>query len=467
MNKNEFCPNCGQPVNENEEFCSNCGAKLSNNKQSRQEYRADQTHRQAASNNPQNQVQNANNSRQPMKKKTKIILSIVGVLVVAFIAFYAWGSNHYQRKNQVDQITAYLKNPRENLADYVTSDNPSVHVTNAALKPTQNYYFDHSSEADKMAEAFKYGDTYEDVSLVQSGRYLLLFPKYTLKFKTFTPHIKTNHANSTIYVNDEKIGGVNGSGENYYKQVQPLFPGKYHIVVKSTAAGHKLTADKSANIFSNSAINMNIKTVNFTVKSSPGADVYINEKKVGTLNKSGEKAFKEYPATDDMKIYVMMKVDGKAIKSKVIDYDDLGFDDDDDSSSNIVKPEWPGLISEDDAESILEDNFEDPDEDAFVGGAENKGYQELHEQIGNFNDNDEIISYDMDCSIVSISPAPDNSSNVVYKITYTFEHDDYEHKQVMLYSGCVFHQNGDGDDASQKIKSIGNGKIISDKKYNN
>ena len=73
----------------------------------------------------------------------------------------------------------------------------------------------------------------------------------------------------------------------------------------------------------------------------------------------------------------------------------------------------------------------------------------------------------MDCSIVSISPAPDNSSNVVYKITYTFEHDDYEHKQVMLYSGCVFHQNGDDDDASQKIRSIGNGKIISDKKYNN
>ena len=73
----------------------------------------------------------------------------------------------------------------------------------------------------------------------------------------------------------------------------------------------------------------------------------------------------------------------------------------------------------------------------------------------------------MECSVVSITPAPNNCSSVTYKITYTFEHDDFEHKQVMLYTGGLFKQTGDDDDSSQKIKSIGNGKIISDKKYDN
>ena len=464
MSESEFCPNCGKLIKPNDEFCPNCGARIAAQKKSRQEYRAKEGTQKSTS-VPKKELATTDN-HQPMKKKNKIIFSCLGILVVAFIAFYAWGSNHYQRQNQVDQITAYLKNPHENMAQYVTADNPAVHVTNAALKPTQNYYFSHSRAADQMGEALKYSDSYDNVSLVQSGRYLLFFPKYTLKFETFSPQIKTNHANSTIYVNGKKVGGVNGSGEEYYKKTDPLFPGKYHIIVKSVASGHNLAAEKTANIFSNDAINMNIKTVNFMIESVAGADIYINDKKAGTVGKDGTKDFRDYPATDDMKIYVVIKVGGHEIKSKVIDYDELGFDDDDDSSSNVIKPEWPGLISQDDAESMLQNAFNSPDEDDFVGGAENKGYQELHGQVGNFNDDDDIIEYDMECNVVSVSPAPGNCSNVVYKITYTFEHDDYEHKQVMLYSGAVFHQDGDESD-SQKIKSIGSGKIISDKKYNN
>lgn len=288
-----------------------------------------------------------------------------------------------------------------------------------------------------------------------------------MQLKTYTPQIRTNHANSTIYVNNKKFGGVDGSGEDYYKKIAPLFPGKYHIEVKSVASGHQLSADKSTTIFSNKEINMNIKTVNFMIKSIPSATIYINDKKVGNLDKRGAKVFKDYPVTDDMKIYVVTKVDGKSIKSESVDYDDMGFEDDDDSSSNVIKPEWPGLISKDDAEELLEKDFTSPEEDDFVGGAENKGYQELHSQDSGFDNDDDINDYNMECSVVSITPAPNNCSSVTYKITYTFEHDDFEHKQVMLYTGGLFKQTGDSDDNNQKIKSIGNGKIISDKKYDN
>lgn len=466
MNDKKFCPNCGKEVKPNAEFCPNCGQKLPQTLHSRKEYRSQ--HKNNAAQPVVNQPQAAAKSvHQPMKKRNKVLLICLGVLIVAFAAFYAWGSNHYQRNNQINQIAASLKNPHSDLAQFVVSENPNARVTTAALKPTQEYYAEHYVEADKMADAFKYGNEYENVSLVQSGRYLLLFPKYCLQLKTYTPQIRTNHANSTIYVNNKKFGGVDGSGEDYYKKIAPLFPGKYHIEVKSIASGHQLSADKSTTIFSNKEINMNIKTVNFMIKSIPSATIYINDKKVGNLDKRGTKVFKDYPVTDDMKIYVVTKVDGKSIKSESVDYDDMGFEDDDDSSSNVIKPEWPGLISKDDAEELLENDFTSPDEDDFVGGAENKGYQELHSQDSGFDNDDDINDYNMECSVVSITPAPNNCSSVTYKITYTFEHDDFEHKQVMLYTGGLFKETGDSDDSSQKIKSIGNGKIISDKKYDN
>lgn len=468
MNDKKFCPNCGKEVKPNAEFCPNCGQKLPQTLHSRKEYRSQQrnTAAQPVGNQPQATASSVH-QHQPMKKRNKVLLICLGVLIVAFVAFYAWGSNHYQRNNQINQIVASLKNPHSDLAQFVVSENPNARVTTAALKPTQEYYAEHYVEADKMADAFKYGNEYENVSLVQSGRYLLLFPKYCLQLKTYTPQIRTNHANSTIYVNNKKFGGVDGSGEDYYKKIAPLFPGKYHIEVKSVASGYQLSADKSTTIFSNKEINMNIKTVNFMIKSIPSATIYINDKKVGNLDKRGAKVFKDYPVTDDMKIYVVTKVDGKSIKSESVDYDNMGFEDDDDSSSNVIKPEWPGLISKDDAEELLENDFTSPDEDDFVGGAENKGYQELHSQNSGFDKDDDINEYNMECSVVSITPAPNNCSSVTYKITYTFEHDDFEHKQVMLYTGGLFKQTGDSDDSSQKIKSIGNGKIISDKKYDN
>ena len=466
MNDKKFCPNCGKEVKSNAEFCPNCGQKLPQTLHSRKEYRSQQKNNAAQPVVNQSQAA-AKSVHQPMKKRNKVLLICLGVLVVAFVAFYAWGSNHYQRNNQINQIAASLKNPHSDLAQFVVSENPNAHVTTAALKPTQEYYAEHYVEADKMADAFKYGNEYENVSLVQSGRYLLLFPKYCLQLKTYTPQIRTNHANSTIYVNNKKFGGVDGSGEDYYKKIAPLFPGKYHIEVKSIASGHQLSADKSTTIFSNKEINMNIKTVNFMIKSIPSATIYINDKKVGNLDKRGTKVFKDYPVTDDMKIYVVTKVDGKSIKSETVDYDEMGFEDDDDSSSNVIKPEWPGLISKDDAEELLENDFTSPDEDDFVGGAENKGYQELHSQNSGFDKDDDINEYNMECSVVSITPAPNNCSSVTYKITYSFEHDDFEHKQVMLYTGGLFKETGDSDDSSQKIKSIGNGKIISDKKYDN
>ncbi|MBA1394051.1 zinc-ribbon domain-containing protein, partial [Lactobacillus sp. XV13L] len=187
MNETKFCPNCGEQVEGAVEFCPNCGTRLPKAIANRQRSNTDKNIAAPQEAQVPTRQRTANlNKRPPMKKRNKIILTCVGIVIVAFAAFYAWGSNHYQRSNQVSQITAMLKDPRQGLAQYVTSANPNVRVTDTALKPTQEYYAEHYEEADKMADAFKYGDSYGNISLVQEGHYLLFFPKYSLRLRTYS-----------------------------------------------------------------------------------------------------------------------------------------------------------------------------------------------------------------------------------------------------------------------------------------
>ena len=132
-----FCPNCGHPLKPGAEFCSNCGYNLKT--------------KQVPKSNPQPQVNTVPNlqpsvQHKPMKNSTKVLLSIVGVLIVALIGFYAWGSSYYSTNNQVDRITAKLPVPSQDLSPYVTADNASVKVTKDAVKPLQEYYKEHQTD---------------------------------------------------------------------------------------------------------------------------------------------------------------------------------------------------------------------------------------------------------------------------------------------------------------------------------
>lgn len=118
----------------NSKFCPNCGHQLSQTKLSRKEFHSQQANSLAQPVVNQQQV-TANSVHHPLKKRNKILLICLGVLVIAFAAFYAWGSNHYQKNIQINQITASLKNPHADLAQYVVSENPNARVTTAALKP--------------------------------------------------------------------------------------------------------------------------------------------------------------------------------------------------------------------------------------------------------------------------------------------------------------------------------------------
>ncbi|GAA2867725.1 zinc-ribbon domain-containing protein [Lactobacillus intestinalis] len=462
-----FCPNCGHPLKPGAEFCPNCGYNV----------RTKQTPQKENSTQPTPSRSTQPRPHKPLSKKTKIIISTVSAPFVVFIIFYAWGTHHYSKNNQIDKITETLRNPKEDMSKYVVPDTPAMKVTAETVKPLQNYYQEHQTSVTKMNQNLKDGiDPNSDISLVKNGHYLLFFPKYQLQVKTYQPQVETNHGDSSVTMNGKSIGKLSGDNGKYYKKLSLVFPGKYHFAVNSKVEGRSLSATSTSNIWANKTLNMDIETQTFSVKSVPNGEVYINDKKVGTLDNDGEITFKSYPITRNMALYVLYN----GTKSELVtdmsdsfgDFTSEGDEDDDytDDASNensadvtkqdgsyVVTPKWKGLISKDDANDLLSDAYEDPNDDKFVNGSDNKWYGQIKQQNDRWDKSDEINSYDTDVSIESIYPAKGNQSKVNYKVTYTLNYDDYTKKQIVEYTGGILQKDGD----DYLIKTIGDGKLIS------
>ena len=462
-----FCPNCGHPLKPGAEFCPNCGYNV----------RTKQTPQEENSTQPTPSRSTQPRPHKPLSKKTKIIISTVSALFVVFIIFYAWGTHHYSKNNQIDKITETLRNPKEDMSKYVVADTPAMKVTAETVKPLQNYYQEHQTSVTNMNQNLKDGiDPNSDISLVKNGHYLLFFPKYQLQVKTYQPQVETNHGDSSVTINGKSIGKLSGDNGKYYKKLSLIFPGKYHFAVNSKVEGRSLSATSTSNIWANKTLNMDIETQTFSVKSVPNGEVYINDKKVGTLDNDGEITFKSYPITPNMALYVLYN----GTKSELVtdmsdsfgDFTSEGDENDDytDDASNetsadvtkqdgsyVVTPKWKGLISKDDANDLLSDAYEDPNDDKFVNGSDNKWYGQIKQQNDRWDKSDEINSYDTDVSIESIYPAKGNQSKVNYKVTYTLNYDDYTKKQIVEYTGGILQKDGD----DYLIKTIGDGKLIS------
>ena len=472
----KICPNCGKDIKKDAKFCPFCGYKFKDNPKSSVPIAHEDSrpsHQAAAvSQMPKQEMKREYKNKTPQKpisKKNKIIYSVIGVLVILLICFYAWGSNYYNRDNQISRIVSSLKNPNQSGAQYISCDNPEVKITTESVKPLQRYFQDHTTEADQLITDFRVGNESGNVRLAQTGRYFLLFPKYTAQVTSVTPKLVTNHANSEVKIGKKSLGKLTKSGSSYVKTISAMLPGKYNFSIKSNVEGRNLTATSTNNVWSSNNINLDIHTETLEIKSVPNGIVYINDKKVGTLNNGGNLVLKDYPITKNMTLYVQGTFNKKTLTSKKIsDLDhDLEYGDEDNvvtqsGSKYVIKPEWKGLVTDDEATRVLTSAFDKGslDEDDFVDGGGNDSYGELTRMFKTYDDEDDLRTYESDVKIKSITPNGNNSSLVTYTVTWTFEHDDYNRHQVVEYTNAILTK----DDDSAKIKQIGSGKLIKDHK---
>ncbi|MGN1272401.1 MAG: TcaA 3rd/4th domain-containing protein [Lactobacillus sp.] len=424
-----------------------------------------------------------------MKKHKK--LWVTGIIVVLIGILAAAGNFYYTKDRQISRIVTNLSDPKAGMAKYVTASTPDMNVTDSSLKPLQNYFKVHKQAAKRLDYNLRHNRDNGEIELVESGRYFLLFPKYKLRVQVYRPQIKTNHVNSTLFINHKNFGQMEGGNQNYYQDLGLVFPGRYHILVKSTVNGRKLDADSIVNIWSNKTVDMNIKTATFQVRSVPNGVIYVNDRKAAKLNKYGNYTFKDYPIAKRMEIYIQSTANGKKIKSETVtdlsqsissEFSDSEDDvtDYDNTSDNyqgnsekdvyqdeegdyIVNPIWPGLIQAGDAAKQLYNNFKEPNADDFENGKDNADYKKIAKQIKAWKKQKNLKKYSVEVKVLSVLPGVRNYSNVNYEVTFTRKFKDKsKKKEKLLYQDAIFHQV----DGQQEIQTLGNCKLIKTKTSN-
>jgi hypothetical protein len=181
----------------------------------------------------------------------------------------------------------------------------------------------------------------------------------------------------------------------------PLFPGTYTFKASGNVSGRHLTNKTTIDVGSDSSdVDLSLKSLSFTVTGNPGAVVYLNDKKIGKINKSGELKVNNYSENGNMELYATMKVDGKTVKSDTIDVEDQVSDD----GSSTITPTFSGMVTEDQAQSLLQSAYDETESgsegsssaDDFVGEEDNSSYNELLEFFDSFSEDE---SWDVKCQI--------------------------------------------------------------------
>ena len=423
-----------------------------------------------------------------MKKHKKIW--ILGILILLIAAFTGLGSLYYTKDRQIKRLVMNLQNPNAEMAQFVEPSTPDMNVTDASLKPLQNYFQEHRQAAKRLADNLRHNRDNTEIRLVESGRHLLIFPKYKLRVQCFRPQVKTNHANSTLYVNKRDYGQMQGGNQNYYQDLGLVFPGRYHVLVKSKVNGRKLDADSIVNIWSDKTVDMQIKTATFQIRSVPKGVIYINDRQAGKLNEDGTYTFKDYPIAKRMEIYIKSKVDGQTIKSEKVtdlaqsiipefsdtDNDVADYDSTREYQGNsekdvyqdtegdyIVNPIWPGLIKIGDAARILYDNFKKPNAADFENGKDNPDYQKVIKQLKVWKKKKNFKKLNVEIRVHSVMPGKRNYSKVDYDVAFIRKFKNKKKKTEKLsYRNAVFRYV----DKTYQIQTLGDEQIIENKKSN-
>lgn len=413
------------------------------------------------------------NKKKKWSKKHKIMIFVTLIIVVIIAALYGYGSYYYQKEKQIDRIILAIKNPKADMSQLVEGTDPDIEITKASLQPLQNYYKKNPQQLKELGQSLRKGEYDGQIQLVENGEYFLVFPKYELRIKVYQPQVETNNANSRLTVNGKNYGTMTGGGQNYYQDLGLIFPGKYHLVVNTKVAGRKLKADSVVNIWSDKTIDMLIRTATFRVRSVPKGQVYINDKKVATLDKSGQYTFKAYPLAKNMELQVKTKSEGKTITSIPVkklgqiikqstsnsaegssDYNHkLTYTGNQstavyqDSDGNyIVNPIWPGLIQAKDASSILANNFAKTNADSFVNGDKNKSYKKLKKEVHALFNKHKAKKWRIKVTVKSVLPLTNNRSKVKFKVTY-----QHKHEKLIATENTAIFQNKDGEQLIEKI----------------
>ncbi|WP_367377165.1 zinc ribbon domain-containing protein [Levilactobacillus cerevisiae] len=473
-----FCPNCGQPVAVTDTFCQNCGYNLQTAQETSGQAASDQSQQtqQASQPAPASRQRTtpqrpARQPRQPWSKKKKTIWWSAGVVVVALIGFFVWGSNHYSRAATLDRTINDIKSGKHLTADF-TSASSDLTLSKSKLLPINRYYSDHAKDLNTLKADLANGGRSSDGNFVyeQSGHHLLFFPKYQISVSPVYPTVTTNHTGNVITLDNQKI--ATATTDDFTKKLSAMVPGEYHLQSKGKIGGHNLTNSSDYHITSSKTYDLELTTISVELDTVPGADVYLNGKKLGTTNSSGTYQIKNEPWTSDMAVYAAYTSSaGKATTptTKLTKNDDQSY----------VNLDFKDMISESDADDLVSNVFTaaeslsnsgdmdeatDDDGDAmadfFANGESNEYFNDLKKMAQGYYHNDDLDGVDISTNVDGVKPGPNGTSEVTFTVEYDFSLSDYDYDHVQDFQYTATIQPAGNDSSSQSYEIVKYGHAV-------
>ncbi|RRK11752.1 zinc-ribbon domain-containing protein [Lactiplantibacillus garii] len=474
-NQTMFCPNCGKPVNATDEFCGNCGFNLkAYHAKSTASATAGQPASAASQTTRESPVAPTRSGHgtstpttaRPSHPTPKWVWITVVVVVLVLIGGYLFGKNYYSRSAQLDRAVTAVKNGNKGVADYFSTSDPNLKLSDAKIAPLTKYFKSKPASLASFKRQLNAGQTDDDRFTYQlSGKAWLFFDKYTIHVKPVYPTATTNRDGAKISVDGKQVATSNST--SYSKQLGPLVPGNYKIAATGTVNGRKMTntgtyyVDKAGQ-----SIDLALRTISFTVETSPKTVVYVNNEKIGTADSAGELDVSELPWSGNLEVTGKYGSGSSTVTSKPYQVT---------SNDETVNLEFTGVMSLDDAKDYMDelwtavnnvtssgdesDASDDNDtslSDYYVDGADNAQYKEMIRMAKGYYNDDDIYSVDYDCEVRSVVPTGKDKFTVTYYLTYTFELEDSTHTQEFSYNADM---EKSGTDDYKIIKVTGGQKL--------
>ncbi|WDT65643.1 zinc-ribbon domain-containing protein [Companilactobacillus crustorum] len=273
MDELEYCPNCGAKLDKESDFCSNCGLDLKKYLAENSEERPDKNEKKSEpvkkNNNisKDNQTVNKEPKFAPKKINKKPNNKIIGciILVIILLAAYFLGNMYYSENRQAQKLQSEVTSKSSSQMKSALVDENGKQLSSNQISSLEQLYLNDKKVLKEIQVQINDSQKDNTFSLKKTGKYFMIYPKYSVAMKSKSLDISTNISNPTFYIDGESVVAKAVNSEYH---IDKLTPGIYKLKI-TNAKKTSETKTKTIKVgINNSVINTNINVKKPAKKST-------------------------------------------------------------------------------------------------------------------------------------------------------------------------------------------------------